>query len=223
MKKAQNAVVFFLFTYLLVGIGLGIVFWLLRLIGVLEVRGWENFPHWRKRVLVVSNHPSKVEPGLLIGMFFHQYLLRPFQYGPWIMADRKEFYESRLYWPVRPRVIPVDRTKPKGDARSLINAKKVLASDAILVVLPEGGRTFKATDHITSRTGRRLGWPLKEGFVLLATEPGVITLPAWFDFNGWFNMRLTVGKPVIFTTGTPREEIVQRTSELLLELADQVS
>lgn len=218
MKKIVNVVVFLLFTYP-AGLLIGVVLDRLWCTGLLELRGWENFPRQKGKILVVSNHPYKGEQFLLTGLFFGQYLLHPFKYGPYTVADAKNYYDSLLYrWLLRPRLIPVDRTKDKGDPRSLLVAKRVLESGANIITFPEGGRTSKGTNHLVSRGGKVIR-PLKGGFAVLATGKGVATVPVWFEFRGWNSMRLAIGKPVCFE-GTPREEIIHKTEVMLLELAD---
>ena len=219
MSKLLNVMVFILFTYP-VGMLMGMNFWLLRFFGILKVRGWQNFPKQKGKILVVSNHPSLVEPLLLVGLFFHQYALRPFRCGPWTLADRRNYYDNWKYFLMRPRLIPVDRTLFAGDSGSLVTAKHVLGSGANIIIFPEGGRTFKGTSYFKSETGKRLR-ALKGGFAILAGEPGVALLPVWFEFRGWFAMRLTIGKAVFFE-GVPREKVVEKTTAIMLKLADQL-
>lgn len=217
MEKLTNFIVFFLFTYP-AGVLIGIAFWLLRLFGVLKVKGWRNFPHWHKRVIVISNHPSLVEPILLVGLFFHQYLFRPLIYGPWTFADKKNYYNK--YPLLRPRLIPVNRTGKNGNLESLLVAKQILKSGGIIIMFPEGGRTFKGTSFLTSARGKKIR-PLKEGFAYLALETSAVLLPLWFQGNFWSGMSLTIGEPTAFTSGTPRDEVLERTEKVLLDLADQ--
>ena len=221
MKKFTNVIVFFLFTYP-AGMLIGMAFWLSWLVGIFEIKGWwKNFPHWRTRVVVVSNHQYKGEQFLLTGLFFSQYLFRPLKYGPWTVADAKNYYNNWLYWFLRPRLIPVDRTAKNGNQKSLTAAKNVLKSDGNLIIFPEGGRTSKGEIFLISRKGKRIRIPLKEGFISLVTEPGATLLPVWFEYNQWYDMKLTVGKPIMFTSGTPRNEVMERTEKILLKLADQ--
>ena len=217
MKKLKNVTVFLLFTYS-AGVLIGITFWFLRLIGVLKVKGWQNFPHWRKKVVVISNHPSLVEPVLLVGLFFHQYVFRPFKYGPWTLADKKNYYDK--YPLLQPRLIPIDRTRKNGDVKGLSTAKHIIRSGGSTIWFPEGGRTCKGKIFLMSRKGKRIRIPLKEGFVSLVTEPGAILSPIWFEYNRWYDMHLTIGELSVFTSSTPRDEVVTRTEQVLLELAD---
>jgi len=224
MKKVMNATVFFLFTYP-AGIVMGVALWFFRFFGILKAKGLENFPKQKGKILLVSNHPWKGEQFLLIGLFFSQYFLQPFRYGPWSMADRKNYYNKPRYVLMRSRLIPVDRTLKNGDLGSLAVAKSVLESGGNLIIFPEGGRTVKkGKEHelIRSKTGKPLR-RLKAGFAHLATEvTGVTLLPVWFEFDSWRSMRLTIGKPVHFY-GMQRKGVVQRTEKILLELADQTN
>ncbi|OHA88795.1 MAG: hypothetical protein A3C70_01370 [Candidatus Zambryskibacteria bacterium RIFCSPHIGHO2_02_FULL_43_14] len=221
MKKFTNVIILFLFTYP-VGVLIGVIFWLLWLVGALEIKGWwKNFPRWQTRVVLISNHPYKGEQFLLAGLFFFQYLFQPLKHSPWIVADAKNYYNKWFCWFLRPRLIPVDRSGKNGDLKSLITAKNILRSDGNLIIFPEGGRTSKGKAFLTSKKGKRIRVPLKEGFVSLVTEPGVILLPVWFECNRWHDMRLIIGEPIMFTSGTPRNEVVERTERILLELADQ--
>jgi 1-acyl-sn-glycerol-3-phosphate acyltransferase len=215
MKKIMNAVVFFLFTYP-VGIVIGLVFWFFWLTRVMEIRGWENFPKQRGKVLVVSNHPYKGEQVLLTGLFFRWYLFRPWKYGPWSLADRKNYYDK--YPLLRPRLIPVDRTR-NGDPEALNLAKSVLSTGANIILFPEGGRTSKGQSFLTSRFGARIR-PLKGGFAILAAERGTVLVPVWFEHYHWYDIILVIGESICFS-GITRREIVERTEKILLELADK--
>jgi len=218
MKKFMNFVMFFLFTYP-AGIVIGLIFWTLRFVRVLELNGWENFPKQKGKILFVSNHPYKGEQFLVPGLFFPLYVLQP-KYGPWSVVDRKNYYDKWWAIVLRPRLIPVDRTLQNGDVGSLAVARSVLESGANIIIFPEGGRTKKgkAKDLLTSRTGRMLR-RLKVGFAYLATEvPGVTLLPVWCEFDSW-SVRITIGRAENFYNMN-RKEVVQITEGILLKLAD---
>jgi 1-acyl-sn-glycerol-3-phosphate acyltransferase len=200
---------------------MGLVFWILRLMGILRVEGWKNFPKQKGKILLVSNHPSLVEPVLLSGLFFHQYAIRP-KLGPFTLADKRNYYNKWWAYVLRPRLIPVDRAKLTGDAGSLVTATKVIESGANVVVFPEGGRTFKGLSFLISPNGRKKIRPLKSGFALLATMPGVTLVPVWFESDNWISMKMVIGTPMNFK-GVPREEVIKKTGNIILELADQAS
>lgn len=211
----QNSIVFVLFTYP-VGVLIGIVFWTLRLVGILHVRGWDNLPRQKGKVIIVSNHPYRGEQVLLTGLFFHQYVFHPWKYGPWSLADRRNYYDR--YPLLRPRLIPVDRER-NGDPDALKLAKAVLGRGANIILFPEGGRTSKGTTFLESRYGACIR-PLKAGFAVLAAEPGATLVPVWFDYSSWYDQVLVIGEPQCFE-GMDRKKIVERTQRILLELADK--
>ncbi len=217
MKKFINSVVFFLFT-LPFGTLVGVLFWFMRLFGFLELKGFENFPKQKGKIVLVSNHPYKGEQFLLIGLFFPRYLFQP-KYGPWNLADKANYYDKPKYWLMRPRLIPVDRSLKKGDLESFEVALAVLDSGANIIVFPEGGRTSKGTDFLTSKKGKKIRLPLKTSFAILAAQPGTITLPVWCEFDGWL-MRVTIGQQQNFE-GVQRKEVTERIKKILLELADE--
>jgi len=214
MKKN---VVYLLFTYP-VGLCIGLAFWLLKILGVLKVKGWENFPHWQERVLVVSNHPSLLEPALLIGLFARQYAVRPLRYGPYTLADKKNYCQKWWSWIVMPRLIAVDRTNEQRESfGSLVVARNVLKAGGSIILFPEGGRTFKGTRFVVSESGKKIR-QLKAGFALLTTVPGTLVVPVWVERNNR-NMGITIGIPMTFDN-QPKEEIVQKIQSVLLSLAD---
>jgi len=221
MKKVMNVGVFLLFTYP-AGLLIGGVLGLLRVAGFLEIKGWENFPRQKGKILLVSNHPYKGEQFLLTGLFLGQYLLRPLKYGPYTIADAKNYYNNPLWWFLRPRLIPVDRTRGDGrNPRSLLVARKILKSGGNVITFPEGGRTNKKGEiQLVSRGGNKIR-QLKGGFSILAAEIGVITVPVWCKFYSWKRIKFTIGEPICFV-GKPREEkeVVSKMKDILLKLAD---
>ncbi len=221
MREVANFIVFAIIAYP-VGIVIGMSFWLARLFGILKVRGWwENFPHWRTRVVAVSNHPYKGEQWWIAALFFHQYIWRPIKYAPHVMADKRNYREKYkfLQW----KIITVDREKRNGDSSSFRTAKGLLERGRSIVCFAEGGRTSKGENFLISPKGNKLRVPLKESFAQLATKQGVILLPVWWEFNSWHDIRVVVGKPLTLDPETSREAVVKIMEQTLLELADQTS
>lgn len=233
MEKFKNAVMYLLFTYPF-GIFIGISFWLLRLLGINKIHGWKNFPHWEKGVLVVSNHPSLLEPIILIGLFFHQYLLRPFQFGPWNIPDRKNYFENPLFYLMRPRLIPIARGNKRDEIKGLIKAKNVLEAGGVIILFPEGGRTYKGDDFLVSQQGNKIR-RFKSGFAWLAVKTGATVLPVWVEGTDkvlpnadkasysfprfWRKTAIRLGQPLQFR-GESLEEITQIVETAVLALAD---
>ena len=212
--------------------GLKIAFdsWDLEEKGVLIINGWENFPRWTPRILVVSNHQTMMDQFFLIPLFAYQYFFRPFKYGPWTMADRKNFYDNPRFRRVRSRIIPVRRDRV--DVASLKMAVDALERGESVIVFPEGGRTRSApegTNLLRSEVFGKEMRPLKSGFVCLAQIPGVVVLPIWtdntsksqFEMTAGSRVRLTIGQVMKFTKEDRVKDVIFSVGERLLNLADQ--
>lgn len=234
MKKIKDAVIFLLFAYPC-GVLIGIIFWLFIFVRITKVYGWKNFPSWQGKVLVVSNHPSLLDPIILVGLFFHQFLLRPFKYGPWNMAEQKN-YGGWLFYPARTRLILIAREKKSSKARGLIQARNVLNSGGVMIIFAEGGRTVNGESFLVSKGGNRIR-RFKGGFARIAVETGATVLPVWVEGtdqvlpNGakvsyfrflrfWKRVVIKIGQPLHFNNES-LEEITQRIETVVLELADQ--
>jgi 1-acyl-sn-glycerol-3-phosphate acyltransferase len=156
VKKINKDNIIFIGTTYPIGVILGIMFNLLRLLRRIKVHHPERFPHGRGNVVLVSNHPSLLEPFLLITLFFRDYLFHPFKYGPWSTPDIKNFYNRWFFFWLRPRAIPIPRESEGGKKDSFNQMKKVLDAGGILILFPEGGRTYKGSDFLYSKTGKKL-------------------------------------------------------------------
>lgn len=223
IKDIAKALAFFLLTYLICGMVIGLSFWSLYLLGCIKVRGLKNLPgFWRKNgVVFVSNHPSLVEPVLLIGLLFFHYLVRPFKYGPYTVAEQANYLNKWWSLLISSRIIPVNRENPKETAKGLIVAvKKVLSSGGNLFFFPEGGRTFKGTDFHYSESGRKVR-EFEPGLAAIATIVQCQVVPIWFERRG-FRMIIVIGEPMTFTR-EQRDEVIPQTRETILQLADQAS
>lgn len=222
MKKFLDALRLIFIAYPL-GFLVGLWFWSFTLLGFLQVSGWwENFPHWKKRVIIISNHPYKGEQFLLTGLFALQYFFRPFTFGPYSVADLNNYLRKRRYrWTVGVRMVAVDRSG-KGDPKAALAIKDLLERDKCLVWFPEGGRTEKGTpdELLYSRKGKKLRM-LKEGFARLSIETDATIVPVWFEYDSWRKMRLVIGQPKQFS-GMTSAEAVKKTEEIILALADRV-
>jgi len=116
-----------------------------RYTGLLQIPGYDRYLTEIKqgRLIIASNHPSLVEPMLLLGMCWPHVLWRPLTFFPFSMPDNRQFrgYEW-LYW--CSHSIPVsrdpDRSKAINDSAKA-KAKAVLTKDLTLIVHPEGGCT----------------------------------------------------------------------------------
>ena len=245
-KKIANVVVLILCTYP-VGIVIGAVLIFLWLVRALKIKGWvRNFPHFRRRVVVVCNHPYKGEQFLLIGLFLFQYILWPWN-GPYTLADvvnyhsnpsvlwlfkkqtrivanLKNFGRSLVSWLGRPRLIAVYRTDKKKGAEGAAASVEVLEHGGSIIMFPQGTRNAKVLPELLLKSpmkGKIMG-PFKTGYArLIGRTPGTATVPVWFEFNSWHDIRITIGQPIIFMPRTSPEDITRRMQEILQELADK--
>ena len=223
MNSITMNLVFILITYPFGGLLLGLLFWLLWIVGIIEIKGLKNLPLWGGKVLLVSNHPSLLEPVLLVALFVFQYALRPFRWGPWTMADNFNYVER--WWPlsipIKPKLLCIDRTEGADNTDETTKAFGILKKGGNVIIFAEGGRSWKGENHIWSDRGQFIR-PLLPGFAVLAKTKGVRVLPVWFQRNGWW-ITVNIGEPMTFTAKQKREEITDKTQKVLLSLGDQVA
>jgi len=157
--------------------------WTGRIVLIQENRALEALREGR--TIIAANHPSLIEPFVLSTVFISHCILRPDQYWPWAMPDRRTFLPSwlwRLYWFFR--CITVDRgTRGGHSATALRKAHFVLESGCSLVIHPEGGRTGKGSSHI-QKCNRKLRRIPRTPIIRLAQKTEAKILPVWIDFKG---------------------------------------
>ena len=219
-----------------VGLFLGAMFLLLRLLRRIKVVHGERLPHWQKNMLIVSNHPSLIEPILLPNLFLIEYLLHPLRFAPMGTPDKKNFYDPWWFfwsWPVS---IPIDRdnSSSRDPFRAMLD---VLQSGKRLILFAEGGRTFKGKDFVLSAKGRRMR-QLVNGAGLLAVKAKSMVLPIWVEgvshksFNnffllfglwGFWRYRITIkiGQPFFVDEKLGAKDATRQIQSKLLELADE--
>ena len=207
-KKVVGELEFLAVNYF-VGPTLGMFVCLLEAFGRIKFLHFERFPIWEEKLIIVSNHPSLLEPVVLPLMGF------PWMNFPWVFSpvwyrfkfslawfrvlqkefslwkklipanvpDKQNFYEPP-YWRLFQGInIPVDRN---GGAHSRIGTvtalKEILESGGRVLIFPEGTRTFKAIkkSRATSASGKELG-KLKEGAAWLALKTNARILPIWVE------------------------------------------
>ncbi len=233
-KKDKILIVLAIYT---MGLLLGLFLYLLRILGWVKVEHWERFPKRQKRILVVSNHPSLIEVVLVPVLFFRDYILHPFNFTPWNVPDKKNYFDN-LYWSwAKVRLIPIDRKNDRKAFKSLMRIKEILSLDGIVVLFPEGGRTFKGEGFFTSdKKGKKLRI-LKEGVGWLILKTNPLIVPVWIDGaekvlpnkldklyhcipRFWKGMTVKIGEPM-HIEGKKKEEITQEIALTLLKLADE--
>jgi len=227
------------------GSALGVSILILRILKRIEVKNWQRFPRYSRNpelfkngLIVVSNHPSLLEPLLVSGLFFSQYFFHPFKFSPWNIPEEKNYNNKWWQW-AKARIIWVDRKDSQKARQTLRKAKEVVNCGGILVLFPEGGRTFKRRT-IESKNGKKLAF-LQEGIGLLLLKTNAPVLFIWVEgsdkffpntlwvdeYNSkfpfprfWKKITIKIGETVLFEK-TSREQITQEVAAKLLELADE--
>jgi len=245
MKKIVKNIGVFLVVYTIV-IFIAFLMYLFKLFGRLKILHWERFPTHRSNsgvykngLIVVSNHISLLEPLMLPALFYQDYLPHPIKFIPYSVPDRKNYDRWFWFW-ARARMIYVERGNPREELRAFQRIKKVLNAGKIVIIFPEGTRTFKAKSYSYSAGGKKIGH-LEEGIAYLILKTGATVLPIWvegadeffpntiwaegqkskFPFpRFWKKVTVKVGKPVKFEK-TNKTDIIQKVANTLLELADE--
>lgn len=243
MKRLFEALHFLAFTYPM-GVALGALVWYLRWRGLIRLVHPECFPRWQRGVILVSNHPSLLEPIILPVLFLRQFLLHPFLFSPWSTPDLNNFGGFWWWW-MRPRVVFIPRGDVRAQMRSLRRLRRILEDGGIVVMFPEGGRTSSAGGNGTvlqSTNGKRLR-ELKQGLAYLAQTTQALVVPVWVDgtdavlpndpdrkvlyhrvpkFLG-HTVVIRVGSGLRFSRRDRKEEITSDVATSLLRLADETS
>jgi len=241
MKKEWIEVKAFLFfaPAYFTGIFIGVCILILRAFGIWKVRGMENFPTLEQKggrgLILASNHPSLLEPITLTSLFLHWYILRP-NYAPWNIAEITN-YRRGLFRLMGTRLIFVDRKKTLSETRAILLTRKILKSGAVVIIFPEGGRTFKgpADQFRVGKNGKKIR-VFKNGVGFLATQTQAMVLPVWVEGTDmvspnrslarypmllrlWKPVSITIGPPKIFTNGILAEQATGEIERAVLNLA----
>lgn len=220
----------------IVGFIIGVTLLILRVLRIWTIEGLKNLPSLREKgargIMVVSNHPSLLEPIALIGLFFHWYIFRPF-YGPWNMPDLKNYRRGLFRW-MEPRLVFVDRAQPSSGRESFKKARDLLRRGSIFLLFPEGGRTFRGNpdELLHGKNGRKIR-PFTAGSGLLATQTRAIVLPIWVEGTDavspnltvvkypfprlWKPVKIRIGKSIVFGDEVRAKEATERLQTAVLE------
>jgi len=199
---------FFIANYLVIPM-LGLSVCLLETFGRIKFIHFERFPIWEERLIMVSNHPSLLEPWVLPLMGF-PWMNFPWVFSPlwsrikfslrWFRELQKEFSlpkklipanapdKNNFYDPLYLRLfreinIPVNRNGGAGGRIGTVLAlKEIIDNGGRVLIFPEGTRTFKAIRRgkDESANGRQLG-ELREGAAWLALKTNARILPIWVE------------------------------------------
>ncbi len=144
----------------------------------LEINNLENLPKEGK-LIICSNHISNYDPMVLIASFPRQI--------NWMA--KKELFESKIiaYFLEKLGAFPVDRQKPGLD--SLRHSMKILKSDNVLGIFPEGTRV-KNFDIDNA----------KPGVALISIQTQTPIIPIYIDSNYKFfsKIKVNIGKTIEF-------------------------
>lgn len=163
-----------------VGVLGGVLFWLLKLTKRVEVFGYkkEKLDPKNKGLVIISNHPSLWEPALLPFLFFPWYLFS-LRLVPFSLPDKENYYNKGWFSPFRGVCVPITRGNRREELKTLTMLKEALKKGRILILFPEGGRTFLGKKFRFSRFGEKIReFPL--GIERLFDNNCVI-LPIWTD------------------------------------------
>lgn len=126
----------------------GLLLWLLRITARLKVQGYHvrKLDPKNKGLILIHNHPSLWEPALLPFLFFPWYFFSS-RFAPLSTPDKMNYYDKWWFSFFRAVCIPIERGNLKGEARALNEMKKKLSQGRVLILAPEGGRTFKGDEY----------------------------------------------------------------------------
>lgn len=203
-----NEIMFLTVNYL-VAPCLGVLVCLLETIGRIKFVHFDHFPIWEERIIIVSNHPSLLEP-VLIPLMGFPWMNFPWVFSPltsrerfslsWFRELQREFSlpkklipanvpdKNNYYDPLYLRLfqginVPVDRDGEMQERiNTIVKLKKILGSGGRVLIFPEGTRTFKAIrrGEVKTAKGNIIG-ELKDGAAWLALETGARILPIWVE------------------------------------------
>ncbi len=120
----------------------GTLFFLLRIFGRIRLTGYDirKFRPTEKGLIVIYNHPSLWEPGLVPFLLF-PFFLFSLKFTPYSAPDKRNFFDKWWFYSIRCFCIPIDREK--GRTKGLRELIKSVNQGKIVIVAPEGGRTDK--------------------------------------------------------------------------------
>ncbi len=229
---------FWLLTYPSGIIG-GSILQLFRLPGLVKIKNRERLPKDLSGCILASNHPSLWEPILLpLSIFFWKYLFHPTKYAPWSVADKENYFQKWrwIYFVVKSRLLAVNRKDKREAIEALSEMRRLVQAGKILIIFPEGGRTEKGAEVLTSPKGNRIR-PLQNGVGIIAQKrrgdklvPKII--PIWVSGSDkvlpigkklpklWKETEIKIGKPII-PNGESVTDLTKIITQQLLNLADE--
>ena len=209
MKNKVIGEIRFLVVNYLLGPTLGMLICLLEAFGRIEFLYFRRFPIWEEKLIMVSNHPSLLEP-VLLPLIGFPWMNFPWVFSPvwyrikfsltWFIELQKEFSlqkklipanvpdKQNFYDPPYMRLfqgvnVPVNRNGRVHDRIGTVLAlRRILENGGRVLIFPEGGRTFKTVERYRTKStnGKEVG-KLKDGAAWLALKTNAKILPIWVD------------------------------------------
>jgi len=194
-----------------IGIWGGILFSLLRIFGRIKVIGYERrkFIPTKEGLIIYYNHPSLLEPTILPFLLFPHYLFFKSMI-PFSAPDKKNYYDQWWFLPFRLFSIPIER-EGKGRIESFWRIFQKVRKGGIVIIAPEGGRTFKGEEFKVIEDGEikvKKSWSevkessqkirrFKRGISFLIQKTRATVLPIWTEGGEkiWKKMKIRIGEP----------------------------
>ncbi len=239
MAKMKNRIKLFILVWT-IGIVGGFLFWLLVTFGGIQLKGYrkEKFKPRGKGLVVISNHPSLLDPIILCFLFFWDYLF-DFRRTPYSTPDKRNYYDKWWFWPFRIVCVPIERGNRKKELVSLKRIRRLVKRGHIVILFPEGGRTFKGREFRFSITGEKLRkFPAGIRKIFLGVDCEI--LPIWirgsdkvwqnrYEFPSyvpflrlWKKVEIVIGERInSLQLPQDKKEIVEYLENCLLILAEK--
>lgn len=229
-----------LFLVWTVGLLGGLIFTALRMTGRIRISGFDknSLKPGKGGLILSSNHPSLWEPAILPFLFFPRYLFS-LRLIPISVADKSNYYNRILFSPFRFVCLPVERGNVREEIKAVDAMTQVLSRGGILILYPEGGRTFKGEKFKRSSSGKKIRY-FPKGLRKLFLESGSPILPLWVEGGDrivlnelahprfphftfpriWKVMTIRFGG-LLEVNGISRNEIIGILEDALLKLGDE--
>lgn len=251
MKKILKSIfekILYLFLLYTIGVFFGCLFHMLRLIGTVRILHKERIPHGQGNMIIISNHPSLLEPILLPLLFFGDYIRHPFKLCPISIPDKENYMDKWYWWWLRFCAIPIDRKDKKKGMEALHKMKNALNAGRIIIPFAESSRTCWGKLFAESKKGKKIkisdernqtmegaggiSWLIKQTnplvlFMWIAGAENILPnspdrKKLYHTFPRlWKKMTIKIGEPIRFSEELSREEIAKELTIHLLNLADE--
>ena len=163
-----------------------ILLWIARTAGRVQFYGSERISECpeNKGLILISNHPSLWEPALYPSLFFPRCLFSS-RRVPHSVVDKANYYDKCWFAPIRPFLIPIERGNARRELQTIQEEiRPFLEQGGVLILFPEGSRTFKAKKIRGGKRspsgGREIG-EFPRGIRKLFADSDFLILPCWAE------------------------------------------